>query len=318
MPVIFSFDVINTQIISGVFRTKSASDAITVDWGDGSATQNFAGTSNQAYSKDYGTAGNRTVTISAADESVLTRFIMNQTGANITFDLADLPSGLAYFTCYGSNTVTGNLADLPVGVANFECGGSNTVTGNLSSLPIGLTYFICRGANTISQYSGKTWTTKPATFDLRSIYPGGLPSADIDQLINDLNDDLAWAAENVITLTGSNAPPTSESSAAIANIRSEGATVTVSTTIPRVSLCKITATQANFFGTGKVVGDYITAGTQTLSTNNKVQQVLEPSTSGVKIVSSESGTTQKWTNIESGFAFNEASYSVRVDKKRPV
>jgi hypothetical protein len=296
MPTIFSFDVINTQIISGVFRTKSASDSITVDWGDGSATQDFAGTSNQAYSKDYGTAGNRTVTISAADESVLTRFTMNQSGANITFDLADFPSGLAYFSCYGSNTVTGNL----------------------SSLPSGMTFFDCQGSNTISQYSGKTWTTKPATFDLRPVYPGGLPSADIDQLLNDLNDDLAWASGNVITLTGSNAPPTSESSAAIANIRSEGATVTISTRIPQVSLCKITATQANFFGTGKVVGNYITAGTQTLSTDNKVQQVLEPSTSGVKIVSSESGTIQKWTTIESGFAFNEASYSVRVDKKRPV
>jgi len=137
------FDVVNTQIIAGQFSTT---EQITVNWGDGSS-DNYNGT-DQAYSKDYGSAGNRTVTITGTDESVLTKFTMTQAGANVQFALSDLPAGVTIFSCGGSNTVSGSLSDLPAGVTYFYCSGSNTVSGSLSDLPAGVTSFYCTGSNT--------------------------------------------------------------------------------------------------------------------------------------------------------------------------
>ena len=66
-------------------------------------------------------------------------------------------------------------------------------------------------------------------------------------------------------------------------------------TLTALKLYKITATEANHFGTGKVVGSYFTsAGTETCDANNKVQQVLTPSATGVTIVSTKGGTTYNW------------------------
>ena len=142
----FRFQVVNTQVISGLFSTL-AGTSISVDWGDGSARSTYTGT-DQAWSKDYGSAGNRLVRIYGAQN--LTKFTMIEAGANVQFDLADLPTGLTYFLCYGSNTVTGDLADLPAGMTYFNCQGSNTVTGDLADLPAGMTYFRCEGSNTVT------------------------------------------------------------------------------------------------------------------------------------------------------------------------
>ena len=283
----FRFQVVNTQVISGLFSTL-AGTSISVDWGDGSARSTYTGT-DQAWSKDYGSAGNRTVRIYGAQN--LTKFTMDQAGANVQFDLAnlpadlayfsctgsntvtgdlanlpadltyfictgyntvtgdladlpagmtyficygyntvtgdlaDLPSGLTYFICYGSNTVTGDLADLPSGFTHFACYGSNTITGDLADLPTGMTYFRCGGSNTINAYTGKTWTTKPATLDLQGF--SSLDQTEVNNLLVDLDEDLVWAAGDAITITGNCAAPGAAGLAAIASIKSEGATVTV-------------------------------------------------------------------------------------------
>ena len=217
----FSFQVVNTQVISGTFSTL-AGTSISVDWGDGSARSTYTGT-DQAWSKDYGSAGNRTVRIYGALN--LTKFTMTETGANVQFDLADLPAGMKSFTCTGSNTVTGNLANLPAGMTYFNCQGSNTVSGDLANLPTGMTYFNCQGSNTINAYTSKTWTTKPATFNLQGF--SSLDQTEVDNLLVDLDEDLVWAAGNAITITGNCAAPGAAGLAAIASIEAEGATVTV-------------------------------------------------------------------------------------------
>jgi len=240
----FEFDVNNTQVISGLFSTI-AGKTISVDWGDGSARNTYSGT-NQAWSHDYGSAGNRTVRIFGS--VLLTKFVMGAAGADISFDIANLPSGLTYFICYGSNTVSGDIANLPSGLTVFGCTGLNTVSGDLTNLPAGLTYFSCHGSNTLSgdianlpsgltvfycygsntiaDYSGKTWTTKPATFVVVPVGVGGLSTAEVDQLLIDFDDDLVWAIGNVITLTGTNAARSAASDAAVASMVAERATVT--------------------------------------------------------------------------------------------
>ena len=245
LPKPFVFNVVNTQTISGVFQTLSGKSII-VDWGDGTR-EAYTGTTGQAYSKDYGSAGNRTVQIFNA--AVMTRFTMTQTGANITFnlrnlptgltyfdcigsntitgDIADLKTGLTYFICYGLNTITGDIADLKTGLTYLNCRGSNTITGDIADLKTGLTTFYCTGSNTIDTYSGKTWTTKPAIFILIPTGVGGLDVDEVNQLLIDFDDDLTWATGNEITLTGTNAAPNATSANAIASIRAEGATVKV-------------------------------------------------------------------------------------------
>lgn len=242
---VFEFDVVSTQTMGGKFSILSG-ETISVDWGDGSALSTYSGI-DQSWSKDYGSAVNKTVKIYGA--SALTKFVMIQSSANITFDLADLPrgltffscqgsntvtgdiadlpSGLTYFTCIGSNTVTGNLADLPSGLETFYCLGSNTIYGNIANLPGGLIYFNCRGLNTISDYSGKTWTAKPAVFRLEG--NAALSAAEVDQLLIDLDDDLTWSTGDVIIITGNCDPPTAAADAAIASLEAEGVTVTVNT-----------------------------------------------------------------------------------------
>lgn len=146
LPTAFRFEVNNTQVISGQFSTLSGK-TISVDWGDGGARSIYSGTL-QAWSKDYGSAGNRTVKIYNAN--ALTRYLMNESVADISFNVANLPSSLTYFFCTGSNTISGDIANLPLGLTVFHCTGSNTVFGDIASLPSDMTYFYCYGLNTVS------------------------------------------------------------------------------------------------------------------------------------------------------------------------
>jgi hypothetical protein len=194
---VFYFAVNSTQTISGLFSTTGE---ITVHWGDG--TSNTYNGTDQAWSKDYGSAVDELVVIEGSD--YITKFTMDQSGADISFDLGHLPINLTYFICYGSNTVSGSLADLPSG----------------------LTYFLCSGSNTIDTYTTRTWTTKPSTFVFVPVSPGGLSETEINQLLVDLDEDLEWAS-GTITLTGTNAAPTGVGLTAANNMDAEGATVTV-------------------------------------------------------------------------------------------
>jgi hypothetical protein len=141
----FIFSVISTQTISGVFRT-TAGETITVLWGDGTSNT-YTGITDQAYTKNYGSVGSRTVVI--LNSKSITRFTSTQDSSNIGFNLNVLPKSVTYFRCTGANTVSGNLSSIPTVMTYFYCYGANTITGNLSSLPVVMTSFTCYGSNTI-------------------------------------------------------------------------------------------------------------------------------------------------------------------------
>ena len=154
--------------------------------------------------------------------------VFSCTGSNtVSGDIQNLPSGITVFRCEGSNTISGDIQNLPSGLTYFLCYGSNTVSGDIQNLPSGLTYFRCTGSNTISDYTTKTWTTKPATFILVPVGAGGLSEGEVDQLFIDFDTDLAWADGDTITITGTNAAPTGTSAAARTNIDNEGADITI-------------------------------------------------------------------------------------------
>jgi hypothetical protein len=79
--------------------------------------------------------------------------------------------------------------------------------------------------NTIADYTGKTWTTKMEAVILTPSPPGGLSEAEVDQLLIDLDADMVWTSIDLISLTGTNAPRSAASDAAVASIQAQGATV---------------------------------------------------------------------------------------------
>jgi hypothetical protein len=174
----FKFNVNNTQTISGLFST-TGTKPITVDWGDGSVRSIYSGV-DQSWSKNYGSAGNRTVTIFNA--SVLIQFKMDTAGANISFDIANLPSGLTQFSCSGSNTVSGDIANLLSGLTQFSCYGSNTVSGDIANLLSGLTQFYCGGSNTVSGDIANL----PSSLTQFNCYGSNIVSGDIANLPSSL------------------------------------------------------------------------------------------------------------------------------------
>ena len=198
---------------------------VRIDWGDGNTTKVSGSVSEQDYSNAYTGAGTFPIKI-YGDFRFLTRFHIKTVNVDGTIERIAALSGLTYFRCLGSNTLSGNIVNLPSGITVFTCVGSNTVSGDVGNLPSGLTYFYCLGSNTISDYSGKTWTTRPDTFVLVPVGAGGLSEAEIDQLLIDFDDDLAWASGNTITLTGTNAARSTASDAAVTSLEGEGVAVT--------------------------------------------------------------------------------------------
>ena len=225
-----------------------AGKSVGIDWGDGNTTEIVGPVSSVDYTNTYADAGTYPIRMSG-DFQYLTRLEIKDVnvdstterlgalsgltnfycGANNTLsgDIVSLPAGLTYFVCWGKNILSGDAANLPTGLTYFSCTGYNTLFGDITNLPVGLTYFACVGSNTISNYTTPhTWTTKPSTFKLVPVAPGGLSTAEIDQLLIDFDDDLAWSSGNVITLTGANAARSSASDAAVSNMVAEDCTVT--------------------------------------------------------------------------------------------
>ncbi len=75
---------------------------------------------------------------------------------------------------------------------------------------------------------------------------------------------------------------------------------------------------ATYQSGSNAVGAYISAsGTyRDIATaqydNFSLKRVLTPSTSGATIVSAKGGDTYNWTEIEAGFAFNQANYDIEI------
>ena len=203
-----------------------AEKTVTIDWGDGNTTNVIGPASGIDYANTYADAGTYPIRMSG-DFQNLTRFEIKDVEVDGTTKRLGALSGLMTFVCKGNNTLSGDMANLPASLTTFNCGGNNTLSGDIANLPTGLTYFSCGGRNTISNYTTPhTWTTKPAAFQLKPVAPGGLSTAEIDQLLIDFDDDLAWSSGNAIELTGANAARSSASDAAVSNMVAEECSVT--------------------------------------------------------------------------------------------
>jgi hypothetical protein len=145
-------------------------------------------------------------------------------GINETYgDVANLPRFLSLFVNKGLNTITGNVSDLPPGITEFNIGGLNTVTGNISdAVTITLVNaWICAGENTVSNYTaGVRFNPEIFSFTHLPKAGNGLSSTEVDNILIDL--DISGMHIGSIIMYGSNAPRTSASDAAYANLSSRG------------------------------------------------------------------------------------------------
>ena len=260
-PVVFQFDLTGVSTFNFTLRTKRGLPVL-VDWGDGNTTA-YAGAANQTATKTYAASGNYTVKVYAEDYSVLTKFnttaagmsgtlnlpsgmtYFNCTGSNTLSGTLVMPSSMTYFACIGSNTLSGTLS-LPSGMTTFTCGGFNTLSGTLSlpsgmtyfncggnntlsgtlSLPSGMTTFICRGSNTLSGYTPSAKASNQQRFSL--IGQNTLSATDVDNILIDY--DAAggtWAAPREITIQGNAANRTSASDAAYTSLATKLTTLDV-------------------------------------------------------------------------------------------
>ena len=89
MSLIFSFDVVNSQSVEGSF-TADSGKSIRIEWGD---STNYTFTGQYNFTKDYGSSGNRTVTLYAYDETDLTKISLQGFGGDekVSFSLSSVP-----------------------------------------------------------------------------------------------------------------------------------------------------------------------------------------------------------------------------------
>jgi len=169
--------------------------------------------------------GDNTITGDIADLSnLITNFQIS--GNNTVFgDLVNFPTGITGFFLMGVNTITGDLSGLPVGLVSIQVQGNNTISGDIADVPLVCALFSIQGSNTIADYTGKSWLLSGYQFSVIPVGAGGLTSAEVDQLLIDMDTDCAFTGGKNITLTGTNGAPTAASLAARNSLIAKGVTL---------------------------------------------------------------------------------------------
>jgi len=170
---VFKINVNQSQIVSGIFQTLADTE-IEVNWGDGSSNT-YSGTSDQAYSHDYGSVGDYIINLIEKSKNCLTQFTMVQSNTDISFDIKNIPIGLIILDVQGSNTISGDVGNAPAGLKNLIIYGNNTISGDVGNAPAGLGNLIIYGNNTISGDVGNA----PAGLTLFAISGNNTMSGDV-------------------------------------------------------------------------------------------------------------------------------------------
>lgn len=168
--------------------------------------------------------GNNTINGSLSDFASSVTSISLYGQNTTTGQPGTLPPNLEFLGLGGYTTFTGNVADFPVSLVHIQVYGSNTLYGDVANFSNNVNYILVAGNNEISSYSGKTWMTNISTFYLTGLC--SLNSAEVDNLLIDLDTDLSFSSGNTIRLQGNCAPRTAASDAAVSDLTSQGVTVT--------------------------------------------------------------------------------------------
>jgi len=143
----------------------------------------------------------------------------------ITGDIAGLPRKLTFFGIGGQNTLSGNVASLPSACYHTWVDGLNTITGKLSDAPAPTQYIAIGGANTMAGYTPRAWASTMDMVYMAPAAPGGLTSAEVDQMFIDLAAyATTWINNKQVWSKPQNAAPTAASQTARDTLTGRGVT----------------------------------------------------------------------------------------------
>ncbi len=151
----------------------------------------------------------------------LTILGMNTTTGNIN----DLPKTARFITLSGSSVLTGNIANMPPNTVFFSAKGGDTLIGDVGITPVTLERLTLGTGHAVSGYTTKVWKNTMRQIVLTPAL-GGLDSSEVDQLLIDLSNVTTWVDQKQVAITGTNAPRTAVSNAAVVLLESKGVTVT--------------------------------------------------------------------------------------------
>lgn len=221
-PSIISFGLAGNNTLTGVLNDLPATCTSLFLTGNNDITGDF--TSLNSNMVRLTIEGVNTVSGDLADIPVkCVRFEV--LGNNIvTGDLSSITSlKLTIFSCTGNNVITGSLSSLPTTLNLFNVAGKNTIYGDVGDVASTLNSFTLAGLNVVSDYSGKSWHPTSIIFSLTTVSPGGLSTAEVDQLLIDIDNDCSFTGSaKTIKILGSNAAPTATSAAARASLVAKG------------------------------------------------------------------------------------------------
>lgn len=152
--------------------------------------------------------------------------LLRLTGAStITGDVSGLPRTLTFLGIGGQNTLSGNIAGLPVACYHTWIDGLNVVTGKISDAPAPTQYIAIGGYNTLAGYTSRAWAATMDMIYMAPAAPGGLTSAEVDQMFIDLAAyATSWINNKQVWSKPQNAAPTATSQAARDTLTARGVT----------------------------------------------------------------------------------------------
>jgi hypothetical protein len=175
-------------------------------------------------------SGSNTINGDLADlpASIQQFYILGSNVINGTLASISAFANLSSFTCRGSNVISGAISDLPASLSLFDITGLNTVSGDLGDLPLNVQTITLTGNNTVADYTGKSWLKTTYCIYFIPIGVGGLSSAEVDQLLIDIDTDCTYTGigNKTLYLMGTNAARTAASDAAVLSLQAKGVTVT--------------------------------------------------------------------------------------------
>lgn len=136
-------------------------------------------------------------------------------------------TGSATLKIKGANTITGDVAQFSSSIRNLVIDGNNTISGDLAKIScVNSTTIEIRGLNTISAYTLPSSFTTSSTFSIVVEGQNTLPTADVDNLITDIDTKYTGGNSSLsIRVQGLSQPRSAATDAVVTSITSAGGTV---------------------------------------------------------------------------------------------
>jgi hypothetical protein len=178
---------------------------------------------------NFDVAGDNTITGDIATlKPTIKAFSILGEGNRVYGNIMNIPISVTDFVAWGGNTVTGDIGSIKTSCTTFNVSGTNTVYGSLNTLHTSMKFFTLAGtANNIRYTQGKVWGNTLQVIHLSQVGVVPLTSAEVDNLLIDLDTSTTINTLRRITITGANQQKTASSQPARASLQIKGVSLTL-------------------------------------------------------------------------------------------